>query len=152
MMSLRRYDLPLDQTAASRLLPWALAGLVYVAVVALAVAAIADGALRLYGMRAKLVTVTLPAVEDVVAGVRGIEVDRFVTAVDPDRFVACPFDQGVPSAYEFAAAALAGQDDELVGSESHQRLALVACRGQTLGHHLEEPVGGFPAVTLGQVA
>jgi cell division transport system permease protein len=63
-MNLRRFDLPLDQTAASRFLPWALAGLVYVAVVALAVAAVADGALRLYNIRAKLVTVTLPAIED----------------------------------------------------------------------------------------
>ena len=90
MINLRRFDLPLDQTAASRLLPWALAGLVYLAVVALAVAAIANGALRLYGMRAKLVTVTLPAVEDVVAGERGVEVvleilraTRGVTSASP---------------------------------------------------------------------
>lgn len=58
-MNLRRFDLPLDQTAASRFLPWLLACLVYVAVVALAVAAVADGALRLYNIRAKLVTSTL---------------------------------------------------------------------------------------------
>lgn len=72
-MNLRRFDLPLDQTAASRFLPWTLAALVYLAVVALAVAAIADGALRLYSLRAKLVTVTLPAVEDVAAGDRNVE-------------------------------------------------------------------------------
>ncbi len=60
---LRRFDLPLDQSAASRFLPWALAAVVYLAVVALGVAAIADGALRLYNMRAKLVTITLPSIE-----------------------------------------------------------------------------------------
>jgi cell division transport system permease protein len=72
-MSLRRFDLPLDQTAASRFLPWTLGGLVYLAVVALAVTAIADGALRVYGLRAKLVTVTLPPVEDAGGGERGVE-------------------------------------------------------------------------------
>jgi cell division transport system permease protein len=72
-MNLRRFDLPLDQTAASRFLPWILAGLVYLAVVALAVAAIADGALRLYGLRAKLVTVTLPAVQETEAGDRDVQ-------------------------------------------------------------------------------
>jgi cell division transport system permease protein len=63
-MKLRRFDLPLDQTAVGRFLPWTVAGLVYLAVLALAVAAVADGALRIYNLRAKLVTVTLPAVED----------------------------------------------------------------------------------------
>jgi cell division transport system permease protein len=63
-MNLRRFDLPLDQTSVGRFLPWTIAGLVYLAVVALAVAAVADGALRVYNLRAKLVTVTLPSVED----------------------------------------------------------------------------------------
>jgi cell division transport system permease protein len=63
-MNLRRLDLPLDQTSVGRFLPWTIAGLVYLAVVALAVAAVADGALRVYNLRAKLVTVTLPSVED----------------------------------------------------------------------------------------
>ena len=63
-MNLRRFDLPLRHSAASRFLPWTVGGLLYLAVVALAVAAIADEALRLYGLRSDLVTVTLPAVED----------------------------------------------------------------------------------------
>jgi cell division transport system permease protein len=63
-MSLRRFDLPLRQSAASRFLPWTIGGLLYFAVVALAVAAIADEALRLYGLRAELVTVSLPAAQD----------------------------------------------------------------------------------------
>jgi len=63
-MNLRRLDLPLDQTSVGRFLPWTIAGLVYLAVLALAVAAVADGALRVYNLRAKLVTVTLPSVED----------------------------------------------------------------------------------------
>ena len=63
-MSLRRFDLPLRQSAASRFLPWTIGGLLYLAVVALAVAAIADEALRLYGLRAELVTVSLPSAPD----------------------------------------------------------------------------------------
>jgi cell division transport system permease protein len=63
-MNLRRLDLPLDQTSVGRFLPWTIAALIYVAVLALGVAAVADGALRLYNLRAKLVTVTLPSVED----------------------------------------------------------------------------------------
>jgi cell division transport system permease protein len=63
-MKLRRFDLPLDQTAVGRYLPWTVAALVYLAVLALAVAAVADSALRVYGLRTKLVTVTLPSVED----------------------------------------------------------------------------------------
>jgi cell division transport system permease protein len=63
-MKPRRFDLPLRQSAASRFLPWTIGGLLYLAVVALAVAAIADEALRGYGMRTKMVTVTLPSVED----------------------------------------------------------------------------------------
>jgi hypothetical protein len=63
-MKLPRFDLPLDQTALTRFLPWTVAALVYLAVLALAVAAVADGALRLYSLRARLVTVTLPAVPD----------------------------------------------------------------------------------------
>jgi cell division transport system permease protein len=67
-MSLRRFDLPLRQSAASRFLPWTIGGLLYLAVVALAVAAIADEALRLYGLRAELVTVSLPSVPDASRG------------------------------------------------------------------------------------
>lgn len=60
-MRLPRFDLPLRQSAASRCLPWALGGLLYLAVVALGVAAIADEALRSNGMPIRMVTVTLPA-------------------------------------------------------------------------------------------
>ena len=63
-LDLSRLDLPLDQTAVGRFLPWTIAVLVYVAVLALAVAAVADHALRLYHLRAQLVTVTLPPTED----------------------------------------------------------------------------------------
>ncbi|MGI9499058.1 MAG: cell division protein FtsX [Geminicoccaceae bacterium] len=57
---MRSLDLPLDQTAVSRFLPWIMAGLLYLAVVALAVAALADGALQLFDERDKMVTVSLP--------------------------------------------------------------------------------------------
>jgi cell division transport system permease protein len=63
-LPLRRTDLPLDQTAFGRFLPWTIAALVYSAVLALAVAAVADHALRLYHLRAQLVTVTLPPIEN----------------------------------------------------------------------------------------
>jgi cell division transport system permease protein len=71
-MNLRRFDLPLEQAMSSRLLPWIIGGLVYLAVVALAVAAVADGALRIYGTRARLVTVTLPSVDDARASAQQI--------------------------------------------------------------------------------
>jgi cell division transport system permease protein len=67
-MNLPRFDLPLRQSAASRFLPWAIGGLLYLAVVALGVAAIADEALRGDGMRLKMVTVTLPAFDDAGVG------------------------------------------------------------------------------------
>lgn len=69
-MNLRRFDLPLRQSTAGRFLPWTIGCLLYVAVVALAVAGVANEALRLYGMRTKLVTVTLPSVEDARRGER----------------------------------------------------------------------------------
>ena len=67
-MKLPRIDLPLRQSAASRFLPWTIGGLLYLAVVALALAAIADEGLRGYGMRIKMVTVTLPAFDDAGVG------------------------------------------------------------------------------------
>ena len=69
-MSLGRFDLPLRHGGASRFLPWTIGTLLYVAVVALAVAGVADEALRLYGLRTKLITVTLPSNEDVGRGER----------------------------------------------------------------------------------
>jgi cell division transport system permease protein len=71
-IGLPRVELPLRQSAASRFLPWTIGGLLYLAVVALAVAAIADEALRLYGLRAELVTVSLPAVADASRGERDV--------------------------------------------------------------------------------
>jgi len=67
-MNLPRFDLPLRQSAASRFLPWTIGGLLYLAVVALAVAGIADKTLRGDGMRIRMVTVTLPAFEDAGVG------------------------------------------------------------------------------------
>jgi cell division transport system permease protein len=67
-VKLPRIDLPLRQSAASRFLPWTVGGLLYLAVVALAIAAIADEALRSDGMRIKMVTVTLPAFDDAGVG------------------------------------------------------------------------------------
>lgn len=67
-MKLPRFDLPLRQSAASRFLPWTIGALLYLAVVALAVAAIADEALRGSGMHSKMFTVTLPAFEDAGGG------------------------------------------------------------------------------------
>jgi cell division transport system permease protein len=61
---MRSLDLPLEQTAVSRFLPWIMAGLLYLSLIALAVAAVADGALQLFDQRSKLVTVTLPTVAD----------------------------------------------------------------------------------------
>ena len=84
-MNLRRLDLPLDQTAVGRFLPWTSPALVYLAVLALAVAAVADGALRLYHLRAQLVTVTLPSVEDPAQSAREIAAALDVAAADPRR-------------------------------------------------------------------
>ena len=84
-MTSRRLDLPLGHGAAGRFLPWTIGALLYLAVVALAVTGVANEALRLYGMRTKLVTVTLPAVEDAGPGERqmaaAIEVLRAVPGV-----------------------------------------------------------------------
>jgi cell division transport system permease protein len=59
-VKLPRFDLPLRHGAASGFLPWTIGALLFAAIVALAVAAIADEALRGYGLRIKIVTVTLP--------------------------------------------------------------------------------------------
>jgi cell division transport system permease protein len=102
---MRRFDLPLEQTAAGRLMPWLMGGLVYLAVVALAVAALADGALRLYHLRAKLVTVTLPSVDDGIQGERDL-----AAALDVLRQT-----QGVTSATPVAADELAKLIEPLIG-------------------------------------
>ena len=84
-MNLRRFDLPLDQTAVGRFLPWTVAGLVYLAVLALGVAAVADGALHIYTLRAKLVTVTLPSAED--AGQGGEQIKAALEVLQQTRGV-----------------------------------------------------------------
>ncbi len=56
----RNLDLPLNQTAVSRFLPWIMAGLLYLSIIALATAVIADGALDLFDERDQMVTVSLP--------------------------------------------------------------------------------------------
>src|SRR4051794_32038375 len=60
-------DLPLAGTPSSRFLTWTLAGLVGAAVLAFAVAAGADVALRRYAEEPRLVTVALPAATDAAA-------------------------------------------------------------------------------------
>lgn len=60
--SMRRFDLPLETVAATRFLPWIIAALIYLAVIALAVAAVAERAHALYKLRSTLVTVTLPSI------------------------------------------------------------------------------------------
>jgi cell division transport system permease protein len=59
-----RLDLPLDQTAPGRILPWLTGALVYAAVVLLAVLIMADRALLAVDERAQLATVTLPRSND----------------------------------------------------------------------------------------
>lgn len=86
----RRFDLPLDSTAASRFLPWIIAGMLYLAVVLLGIAAIADGALTTYSMRARLVTVTIPAAEDPAAGARDMERALDLLAAAPGVTSATP--------------------------------------------------------------
>ena len=61
---LARFDLPLEQSVAGRFLPWILATLVYLSVVALGLAAIAGRVLEAYAARTKLVTVSLPSGEE----------------------------------------------------------------------------------------
>ena len=89
-LSPQRFDLPLDQTAVGRFLPWTIAALVYVAVLALAIAAVADHALRLYHLRGQLVTVTLPPAEDaaqsnreITAALEMLQQTRGVTSAQP---------------------------------------------------------------------
>ena len=60
-------DLPLAGTPASRFLTWIMAGLVGVAVLAFAIAAGADVALRRFAEEPRLVTVALPAAADAAA-------------------------------------------------------------------------------------
>lgn len=61
-------DLPLEGTPASRFLFWVTAGLVYVAVIAFTIAALADVQLRALANEPRIVTVALPPNPDRAAG------------------------------------------------------------------------------------
>lgn len=63
-MSAAELDLPLDDTPASRFLAWLIGGLVFLAVLACAVAVFSQGAVDRLAERPRIVTVALPAVED----------------------------------------------------------------------------------------
>jgi cell division transport system permease protein len=69
----RNLDLPLNQTAVSRFLPWIMAGLLYLSIIALATASIADGALALFDQRDQTVTVSLPTAGLSETGDRDVE-------------------------------------------------------------------------------
>lgn len=83
---MRSLDLPLDQTAVSRFLPWIMAGLLYLSVIALATAAIADGALQLFDKRDQMVTVSLPTAGLSDDGDR--DVARILSVLDEAKAVA----------------------------------------------------------------
>ena len=80
-----RLDLPLAQTVSGRVLPWLTGGLVYAAVVMLAVVIMADRALLSLDERAQLATVTLPLADDadVGAALDVLNRDRAVLAAAP---------------------------------------------------------------------
>jgi cell division transport system permease protein len=61
-------DLPLDDTPASRFLAWLIGGLVFLAVLACAVAVLAQGAVDRLAERPRILTVALPAVDDPAEG------------------------------------------------------------------------------------
>ena len=89
MSGRRDLDLPLAQTAPCRVLPWLTGGLVYVTVVMLGIAAIADQALRALDHRVRLMTVTLPMVDvndaerDLAAALDVLYQERFVLTAEP---------------------------------------------------------------------
>ncbi|MGI9492975.1 MAG: cell division protein FtsX [Geminicoccaceae bacterium] len=82
---MRSLDLPLNQTAVSRFLPWIMAGLLYLSVIALATAAIADGALSLFSERDRMVTLSLPTAGLSETGDR--DVQRILTVLDETKEV-----------------------------------------------------------------
>jgi cell division transport system permease protein len=67
-MATAELDLPLDDTPASRFLTWLIGGLVFLAVLACAVAVLAQAAVDRLAERPRIVTVALPAVDDPAAG------------------------------------------------------------------------------------
>lgn len=83
---MRTLDLPLNQTAVSRFLPWIMAGLLYLSIIALATASIADGALALFDQRDQMVTVSLPTAGLSETGDR--DVQRILTVLNDAKEVA----------------------------------------------------------------
>jgi cell division transport system permease protein len=75
-MALAELDLPLEDTPASRFLAWLIGGLTYLAVLACAVAVLAQGAVERAAERPRLVTVALPAVDDAAQGERELAAVR----------------------------------------------------------------------------
>lgn len=67
-MRAAQLDLPLDDTPASRFLAWLIGGLVFLAVLACAVAVLAQGAVDRFAERPRILTVALPAVDDPAEG------------------------------------------------------------------------------------
>jgi len=80
-----RLDLPLARTAPGQVLPWLTGGLVYAAVVMLAIVIMADRALLSLDQRAQLASVTLPLADDadVGAALDILHQDRAVLAAAP---------------------------------------------------------------------
>ena len=88
-------DLPLADTPASRLLAWAAGGLVFLAVIAFALAAAANGTAARLALEPRVVTVALPASESrtnpdaetarVLAALRKLDGVAFARAVEPQE-------------------------------------------------------------------
>jgi cell division transport system permease protein len=78
-----RVDLPVAQAAPGRLLAWLAGGLVYAAVMLLAILIMADQAIRALGEQARLVTVTLPVSDDIGKALTVLHQDPAVLAAAP---------------------------------------------------------------------
>lgn len=75
-MSMAELDLPLEDTPASRFLAWLIGGLTYLAVLACAVAVLAQAAVERAAERPRLVTVALPAADEPAEGERELAAVR----------------------------------------------------------------------------
>lgn len=75
-MSVAELDLPLEDTPASRFLAWLIGGLTYLAVLACAVAVLAQAAVERAAERPRLVTVALPAPDEPAQGERELAAVR----------------------------------------------------------------------------
>lgn len=82
-MSAAELDLPLEDTPASRFLAWLIGGLTYLAVLACAVAVLAQAAVERAAERPRLVTVALPAADDPAQGERELTAVRALLEGQP---------------------------------------------------------------------